>query len=152
VIVTLLVQSIEVGIRDLLVLCGASDALGGRRRFSVGQIVMAIFPRACPLRRGHGVGYLASGYLGHRVGPVDEVLCVLRADERVQLLADERGEHECPELTVHASEPSAARLGPDDDQRPPGSEDAPELRQRSVAPGVEDHVVSVLSVCEVVEQ
>src|SRR5580693_9433949 len=82
------------------------------------------------------------GGLAQRVGPVDdgpdlarldevgerlEVLRVLRADERGQRLAGERGEHQGAELTVASAEPSSAVLRPDDDERPARGQGPAEL-------------------------
>jgi hypothetical protein len=81
------------------------------------------------------------GDLGERVGPVDDrcdlpgfdelleddhVLVVLRGDERPQLLAHERRQHERAELAIGAPEPPSTGLASDDDEGPPGSEGAPE--------------------------
>src|SRR5207244_2077163 len=65
-------------------------------------------------------------------------------------LADERGQQERPELTVDAAEPPSTGLTSDDDEPAPGGERAPEMREPTVAPDIEDHVVAVLAVCEVV--
>jgi hypothetical protein len=56
-----------------------------------------------------------------------QVFGVLRGDERAQLLADERGQQERPELTVDAAEPPSIRLTSDDDEPAPGSERAPTM-------------------------
>src|ERR1035438_460275 len=100
------------------------------------------------------------GGLAQRVGPVDDrpdlagldelgereqVWRVLRADQRGQRLAGERGEEQRPDLTVAACEPSSVGLAPDDDQRPAGIQDRAEVLQRTVAPNVEDYVVAAPS-------
>src|SRR5918995_2094978 len=93
--------------------------------------------------------------LGERVRPVDDrcelagfdevleddqVLVVLRRDERPQLLAHERGQHERAELAICASEPPSSPFASSDDEGPFGGESAPEACQRRVPADVEDQV------------
>ena len=46
----------------------------------------------------------------------DQVLVVLRRDERAQLLAHERGQHERPDLAIGASEPPSSPFASGDDE------------------------------------
>jgi hypothetical protein len=53
----------------------------------------------------------------------------------------------CPEdLAIETPEPASAPVASDDDERSPGSEGAPEVRQRAAPGGVEDDVVALRTV------
>lgn len=67
-------------------------------------------------------------------GTVQEACRGDRISSYRQVLDDEWRQHERPELTVGATEPPSARLRPDDDERPPEGEGAPEVGQRTGPP------------------
>src|ERR671915_1131884 len=52
-------------------------------------------------------------------------------------------------LAIGASEPPSSSFAPDDDERPPGSEGAPEACQRGVSADVDDQVVALIALGEV---
>src|SRR5215210_1371463 len=79
----------------------------------------------------------------------DHVLVVLLGDERPQLLAHERGQHERADLAIGASEPSSSPFASGYDEGPPGYEDAPEACQRGVPPDVQDQIVALIALGEV---
>src|SRR5205807_10416807 len=80
----------------------------------------------------------------------EEILVVLIADERAELLTLGAGQHHRAELTVDASEPRpSSTLGADDDESSMGSQCAAQVSQGRIAAGVNYHVVSVFASCEV---
>jgi hypothetical protein len=80
------------------------------------------------------------------LGEHEQVGRVLRAHDRGQPLRDEPRQHRCPQGAVESSEPPAAGLAADDDQRPAAGKDAAKLPERAVPADVDDHVVAVCSV------
>src|SRR5215212_1504162 len=79
----------------------------------------------------------------------EHVLVVLLGDERPQLLAHERGQHERADLAIGASEPPSSPFASNDDEGPQGGEGAPQACQRGVPADVEDQVVALIALCEV---
>ena len=95
------------------------------------------FSLACPSSRYRmALGTSLSGYVLSMTGvtfpaSMSSLRMIMSSwfsgrDERAQLLAHERGQHERADLTIGAPEPPSIRLASGDDEGPLGGEGAPE--------------------------